>query len=257
MCTVVLLRRPGHAWPVLLAANRDEMLDRPWLPPARHWPDRAEVVAGLDELAGGTWLGINDHGVVAGILNRQHSLGPAAGMRSRGELVLEALDHADAAGAAAALAGLNTHAYRPFNLIVADNRDGFWLRNRGTEGPGRDRDRLGAGRHLHDHGARHGRHDLAAHARPSAALPSGAAARPGRRRLDGLGGTARQPRYQRWQSKRRERPGGSHGDRTETGFGTVCGSLIALPSPEAYGRKPVWRFAPGMPGEVPWVDIAI
>jgi hypothetical protein len=137
MCTVVILRRPGHAWPVLCAANRDEMLDRPWRPPARHWPDRPEVVAGLDELAGGTWLGVNDHGVMAGILNRQNSLGPAPGMRSRGELVLEALDHADAVEAASALARLDTRAYRPFNLVIADNRDAFWLRNRGSEGCGR------------------------------------------------------------------------------------------------------------------------
>ena len=40
MCTVVILRRPGHDWPLLLAGNRDEMKGRPWKPPARHWPDR-------------------------------------------------------------------------------------------------------------------------------------------------------------------------------------------------------------------------
>ena len=78
MCTLVLLRRPGHPWPLLLAANRDEMVDRPWAPPGRHWPDRPEVVAGLDRTAGGSWLGLNDHGVVAAILNRRGSLGPAA-----------------------------------------------------------------------------------------------------------------------------------------------------------------------------------
>ena len=48
MCTVVILRRPGHPWPIVFAANRDEMLDRPWQAPGRHWPDRPEVVAGLD-----------------------------------------------------------------------------------------------------------------------------------------------------------------------------------------------------------------
>src|SRR5689334_23299078 len=115
MCTVVIQRRPNHPWPVLIAANRDEMGDRPWRAPARHWPDRPDVVAGLDELAGGSWLGLNDAGVVAGILNREGTLGPAAGKRSRGELVLEALDHADAAEAARALSHLDPRAYRPFN----------------------------------------------------------------------------------------------------------------------------------------------
>ena len=129
MCTLILMRRPGHDWPVMIGANRDEMVSRPWRPPGRHWPDRPEVVAGLDELAGGSWLGINDHGVVAGILNRHGSLGPAPGQRSRGELVLEALDHPDAVAAAEALSHLDPAAYRTFNLIVADNRDAFWLRH--------------------------------------------------------------------------------------------------------------------------------
>ena len=93
MCTLVILYRPDHDWPVLIAANRDEMLDRAWSAPARHWPDRPEVVAGRDKLAGGSWLGVNDHGVAAGILNRLGSLGPDANKRTRGELVLEALDH--------------------------------------------------------------------------------------------------------------------------------------------------------------------
>ena len=89
MCTLVLLRRPDHRWPLLLAANRDELANRPWAPPGRHWADRPEVTAGLDRTAGGSWLGMNDHGLVAAILNRRGSLGPAADKRSRGELVLE------------------------------------------------------------------------------------------------------------------------------------------------------------------------
>src|SRR5215470_18040378 len=102
MCSIVILRRPGTDWPVILGANRDEMRLRPWTPPGRLWSDRPQVVAGLDLLAGGTWMGINDDGVVAAILNRMNSLGPLPGARSRGELVLEALDHADAWSAASA-----------------------------------------------------------------------------------------------------------------------------------------------------------
>ena len=89
MCTLVILRRPGHDWPLIVAANRDEMSDRPWAAPGRHWNDRVEAVAGRDEVAGGTWLGLNDWGVIAGVLNRPGSLGPEAGLRSRGELPLD------------------------------------------------------------------------------------------------------------------------------------------------------------------------
>ena len=47
MCTVVLLIRPSCSWPLMLAANRDEMLDRVWDPPAAYWPDQPGVIAGL------------------------------------------------------------------------------------------------------------------------------------------------------------------------------------------------------------------
>src|SRR6266581_9268973 len=107
MCTLVILRRPEHPWPIIIGAYRDEMIDRAALPPGRHWPDRPEIVAGLDRLAGGSWLGLNDWGVAAAVLNRHGSLGPAAGLRSRGELVLAALDHADAVAAAEALSDLD------------------------------------------------------------------------------------------------------------------------------------------------------
>lgn len=128
MCTVVILRRPDHDWPVILGANRDEQLDRPWRPPARHWPDQPDVVAGLDELGGGTWMGVNDTGVAACILNRRGTLGPQAGKRSRGEIVLDALGHEDAVAAAESLAHLEGSAFRDFNLVLVDNRDAFWLR---------------------------------------------------------------------------------------------------------------------------------
>ena len=97
MCTVIILRRPGHDWPLLLAANRDELIGRPWRAPARHWPDRPEIVGGLDEQAGGTWLAVNDSGLIAAILNRPGSLGPEAGKKSRGDLPLIALEATDLA----------------------------------------------------------------------------------------------------------------------------------------------------------------
>lgn len=132
MCSVIILRRPEHErWPLLLAANRDEIATRRTAPPDRHWDDRPDVVAGLDLEAGGSWLGLNDHGLVAAVLNRQGTLGPEAGKRSRGELVLEALDHADADAAASALAHLDPGAYRPFNLVVADATEAFWIRHAG------------------------------------------------------------------------------------------------------------------------------
>ncbi len=134
MCTVILLRRPGHAWPLILGANRDEKIARPWDAPAAHWPDRPGVVGGRDREAGGTWMAMRG-GVVAAVLNRPGSLGPAPGKRSRGELPLLALDAADAAGAASRIGSLDAGAWRPFNMVVADARAAFFLRGLGQGAP--------------------------------------------------------------------------------------------------------------------------
>src|ERR1019366_2822925 len=107
MCTVVLLLRPDHAWPVLFVANRDERLARPWDPPAAWWPELPGVVGGRDRTAGGTWMGVNGHGVTAAVLNRPGSLGPATGKRSRGELPLRALAETTAMAAVDAILSLD------------------------------------------------------------------------------------------------------------------------------------------------------
>ncbi len=127
MCTLILLHRPGADFPVLLAANRDEMLARPWLPPAAHWPDHPGIIGGQDVLAGGTWLAVSTNGMVAGVLNRTGSLGPAAGKSSRGDLPLMALTYPTAQTAAANLAGRDATQWRGFNLVIADTTHAFWL----------------------------------------------------------------------------------------------------------------------------------
>jgi hypothetical protein len=43
---------------------------------------------------------------------------------------------------------------------------------------------------------------------------------------------------------------------TDGPFGTVSGSLIALPQPGT-DLKPIWRFAAGRPGQVPFTDVAL
>ncbi len=250
MCTLIVLRRPGHDWPVLMAANRDEMEDRPWRAPARHWDDRPEVVGGYDALAEGTWLAMNDHGLVAAIMNRRGTLGQAAGMRSRGELVLEALDHADADEAAVALADLNASAYRGFNMVVADNRSAYWLANRED---GRDIPwvtPLPTGLSM-----------LTAGDRNDASSPRIAAYLPQFRVAEAPDPTTGD--WSTWQALMAARggPDGPLGDMcvvTDGGFGTLSSSLIALPSANRPEEPPIWLFAAGQPGDAPYapVDLA-
>jgi uncharacterized protein with NRDE domain len=134
MCTVIVLHRPAHRWPVLIAANRDERLDRAWDPPAHWWSDHPGITGGRDRTAGGTWMALGQTGVLAAVLNRPGSLGPADGKRSRGELPLLGASAPNADAAVAIITGLAAAAWRPFNMVVADSHRAFFLRSRG-EGP--------------------------------------------------------------------------------------------------------------------------
>jgi len=246
MCSVILLLRPEHEWPVLIAANRDEMHDRPWLPPGRHWSDRPELVAGQDLLAGGSWLGINDFGVVAGILNRRNTLGPQAGKRSRGELVLDALDFADADAAVTMLRDLDAAAYRPFNMFAVDNSGGFWLRNDGREiavetlPPGLS---MITSSDRNDPGSLRIHHFLPRWRAAAEPEPERGA-------------------WEDWEALLAARDHDPTGDVfdamhiiSNTGFGTMSSSLLALPSVQHSERNPVWRFLGGRPENISWVDI--
>ncbi|MGY3171083.1 uncharacterized protein with NRDE domain [Pseudomonas sp. TE12234] len=85
MCLIVFAWRPGHAQPLIVAANRDEFYARPSLPLAQ-WPEAPQVHAGRDLEAGGTWLGIGANGRFAALTNIRDPHRPP-GRRSRGELV--------------------------------------------------------------------------------------------------------------------------------------------------------------------------
>ena len=89
MCTAVLSIEPGR--PVLLAGVRDELTDRAWEPPGRHWPQYPGLIGGRDLQAGGTWLAVADRDRRVGcVLNAIGAMAPAATRRSRGSLPLSA-----------------------------------------------------------------------------------------------------------------------------------------------------------------------
>lgn len=252
MCTLVMLRRPDHKWPLIIAGNRDERPSRPALPPARHWPDRPQVVAGLDQMAGGSWLGVNDYGLVASVMNREGSLGPSPGKRSRGELVLEALDHAEAEAAAEALADLNPYAYRPFNLFIGDSRTAFWLRNRGARGT----------RAVEIFEVPVGVSMLTARELND---PTVARIRVHRPRFENT--APPDPGTGAWQSWQRLLASRLYNQETgpsaamtidpESGFGTVSSALVALPSYVSEIQRPVFLYAPGPPDQAVYTPVAL
>jgi uncharacterized protein with NRDE domain len=118
VCTLAIYFQTNATFPVVVAANRDEFYERPARPPAllAHDP---WVVGGSDVRAGGTWLGVNACGLVAGLLNRRSPTPPDPTRRSRGLLCLETLNQRSVQAARALVQGEEAHLYNPFNLLIA------------------------------------------------------------------------------------------------------------------------------------------
>ena len=128
MCLILFAYRTAPGWPLVVAANRDEV-------PARSsdavafWPDHPQVIAGRDRVAGGTWLGATRNGRFAALTNFSQPDDPPA-PRSRGFLVQEFLTGSDPAEHYAhAIAG---HEYAGYNLLLFDGTDLAYTSNRGT-----------------------------------------------------------------------------------------------------------------------------
>jgi hypothetical protein len=119
MCLLALFFRAVDDAPVVVGANREERYGRPGEPP-QVWPGPPATVAGRDPQAGGTWLGVNAHGVLAAVTNRHKEQVPAQ-PRSRGLLVRDLLGCPSAAAAVGLAAGeLDRGRYAGCNVLCAD-----------------------------------------------------------------------------------------------------------------------------------------
>jgi uncharacterized protein with NRDE domain len=124
MCTLIAVHRLVPGAPLVVAANRDEYLDRPAEGLALRSTTAGTVLAPRDVKAGGTWLGLNAKGVFAAVTNRR-SQHQRTDSRSRGLLVLDALAADCARDAMKNLESLAPSSYNAFNLFVADKQDAF------------------------------------------------------------------------------------------------------------------------------------
>lgn len=118
MCTVLIAHRVVPGARVILAANRDELIDRASAAPAvLHSSPDGLVAGGRDLVAGGTWLAVSSDSRVAAVTNRHVGLRDPA-RRSRGEIPLLLLEAGDRAREVAF--GLQAGVYNPVNVLLAD-----------------------------------------------------------------------------------------------------------------------------------------
>ncbi|HYW57301.1 MAG TPA: NRDE family protein [Polaromonas sp.] len=131
MCLIAFAIGASDKWPLVVASNRDEFLDRPTLPLAR-WTTSAgkEVISGRDERAGGTWLGLSPGGRVAMLTNVREPQ-PSNAEKSRGELVMQWLE--GESDLASFMTKTDGAAYGPCNLVLGrlGSATWHWLTNRG------------------------------------------------------------------------------------------------------------------------------
>ena len=119
MCLILFSFQPNSKQPLVLAANRDEFFARP-TSPAGFWSDAPDVLAGLDLVAGGTWLGITRQGRFAAITNVREPGVMVENPLSRGELTRGFLSSEVSCEAYLNTLKQNHHRYAGFNLLVGD-----------------------------------------------------------------------------------------------------------------------------------------
>ncbi|MBM3362245.1 MAG: NRDE family protein [Betaproteobacteria bacterium] len=130
MCLIAFALGVDPKRPLLLASNRDEYFDRPTLPMQRWISPRGRLlISGRDARAGGTWLGLSEHGRVAWLTNVREPQAQEAA-RSRGELTLDWLEGDQSA--ADFMAALDPLAHQGFNLVLGDldQQRWHWVSNR-------------------------------------------------------------------------------------------------------------------------------
>ena len=120
MCTVSIVPRDDG---FRVMSNRDERLDRASasLPQIERVDSRA-VIMPIDPVGGGSWIGVNDAGLAAALLNRHD--GPSssgASFSSRGALVRCALGCESVEAAMASVARLDATRFQPFRLVLVQN----------------------------------------------------------------------------------------------------------------------------------------
>lgn len=119
MCTVTIVPYEDG---FRLVCNRDERRNRPAaMPPAVHRLHDRAVIYPVDPAGGGTWVGVNDAGLAAALLNRTVDSGVSPErptLRSRGLIIPNLLGCRSVTDALDSAAGLDPAHFDLFRLVL-------------------------------------------------------------------------------------------------------------------------------------------
>mgnify|MGYP001186835382 CR=1 FL=1 len=119
MCLIIFAYQTRKDFPLLVAANRDEFYKRA-SETSHFWPDKPDILAGRDNLANGTWLGISKRGRFAAITNGIETKANHIKKYSRGSIVVDFLAGEMSANQYAREVNSQARNFNGFHLIVYD-----------------------------------------------------------------------------------------------------------------------------------------
>ncbi len=119
MCLILIAWQSHPDYPLVVAANRDEFYARRTRP-AAWWGQAVSLLAGRDEEAGGTWLGVNRRGRVAMLTNVRAPHERNAHAPSRGLLVLSALQNSGPLDQWVGESARSGQSFNGYNLLVGE-----------------------------------------------------------------------------------------------------------------------------------------
>lgn len=127
MCLVSVAFRAHPQYPLIVAANRDELHARPTAG-AGWWPDLPGVFGGRDLVANGSWLAVASTGRLALVTNAPARAGPGRDQAaSRGQLVRDFVGGSAGAADYAAQVHAKAADFAGFTLVLAEPGSVSWL----------------------------------------------------------------------------------------------------------------------------------
>jgi len=131
MCTVTVV---PYDEGIRVVCNRDEQRARACADPPRRYAIGARwITHPVDPESGGTWIGVNDAGLVLTLLNRGAAVTLQTGgwVASRGLVIPRLLTHADLDAATRAALDVDPRAQRPFRIVGVQGRGAVVIRSDG------------------------------------------------------------------------------------------------------------------------------
>jgi uncharacterized protein with NRDE domain len=119
MCLIIVSYKVHPDYPLIIAANRDEIYQRPTRS-AQFWEKDPAVLAGQDLEKGGTWIGLNKYGRIAAVTNYRSGMEAKKNAPSRGLMVSNYLKSRNTTLNYLEHCVPSINVYNDFNLLVGD-----------------------------------------------------------------------------------------------------------------------------------------